>query len=290
MKEAKTWVMLSPTIIVLGVFFIGALIYSVLLSLNAFSITSNSSISLQAYADVLGDKHFVESLLFSLKIAAVSTLISIVLAIIVSMVLRKTFVGKRIAVFVYQFNIPVPHLVVAVSVLLMLSQTGLISRLFYQAGTLSGPSSFPLIVFDQNGIGIIVAFVLKSFPFIGIAVLSLLVTTTGDYEQQAATLGANAWQRFRHVLLPMMTPSITFSSILVFAYAFGSFEVPFLLGSTSPKALALLAYQDYTSVDLNTRPEAMAIANIITLIMAVVVILAYRRLDAVNKRGEAGHA
>jgi len=283
MKETKTWVMLLPTVVVLTVFFVGALAYSVLLSMNFFSITSSTDIGLQAYADVLTDRRFVDSFLFSLKVAAVSTLISIAIAIAVSMVLRKTFFGRRAAVFVYQFNIPVPHLVVAIAVLLMFSQTGLVSRGLFEMGLIERSSAFPMLVFDRDGIGIIIALVLKSFPFIGIAVLSLLLTTLNDYEQQAATLGANAWQRFRHVLLPMMVPSILFSSVLVFAYAFGSFEVPFLLGSTSPKALALLAYQEYTSVDLNTRPAAMAIANIITVVMAGLVFLAYLRLNSLNR-------
>jgi putative spermidine/putrescine transport system permease protein len=183
----------------------------------------------------------------------------------------------------YQFNIPVPHFIVAFSILLLLTQTGLISRGLYALGLLSSSSDFPLIVFDQTGIGIITAFVLKFFPFIGVAVLSLLVTTISDYEQQAATLGATGFQRFVHVLLPMMMPSILYSSILVFAYAFGSYEVPFLLGSTYPKTLSLLAYQKFTDVDLNSRPEAMAIANIITIVMVVIVIFEYAQLNAMNK-------
>ena len=284
MKETKTWVMLLPSIIVLAFLFVGALVYSLLLSFNSFSITSSNSISLQAYVDVFTDRRFFDSLLFSSKIALISTVVSVVIAIAVSMALRKTFFGRRFAIFVYQFNIPVPHLVVAISALFLFTQSGLVSRGLYEIGLINSPSAFPLIVFDKDGIGIMLAFILKFFPFIGIAILSLLLSTIGDYEQQASTLGANKWQRFRYVLLPMMMPSILFSSILVFAYAFGSYEVPFLLGSTAPKALALLAYQDFTSIDLNTRPEAMAMANIITLILISLMVIVYVRLDAANKR------
>jgi putative spermidine/putrescine transport system permease protein len=289
MKETKTWVMLLPSLLVLALFFVGALAYSVLLSLNLFSITSNGTVGFQAYVDVLTSPSFFDSLGFSLKIALISTLVSVAIATIVSMVLRKTFFGRRAAVFVYQFNIPIPHLVVAISVLFLFTQSGLASRFLYTIGAINSTSMFPLIVFDNDGVGIVMAFILKFFPFIGIAILSLLVTTIGEYEQQAATLGANAWQRFRFVLLPMMMPSILFSSMMVFAYAFGSYEVPFLLGSTSPKALAVLAYQDYTSIDLNTRPEAMAIANLITLILVVLILFTYKRLDTMNRKAVVGH-
>ncbi len=289
MKETQTWKMILPSLSVIAILFIGPLIYSALLSLNFFSITTYKVVSLQAYADIINDHRFLDSLLFSLKIAAIATAVSVIIAIIVSMTLRKTFVGRKVAVFVYQFNLPVPHLVVAISVLLLFTQTGLVSRSLFELGLINGPSSFPLIVFDQNGVGIVIAFVLKFFPFIGIAVLSLLLTTLHEYEQQAATLGASGLKRFRYVLLPMMLPSILFSSILVFAYAFGSYEVPFLLGSSSPTALSLLAYQDFTNVDLNLRPEAMAIANIITLVVVGLVIVAYIQLNAMNRTAVREH-
>jgi len=283
MKETKTWVMLLPAILVISILFIIPLIYTVLLSLNFFSITSNQTISLQAYVNILTSSTFIDSLVFSLEIALISTVASILIAIAVSMTLRRTFIGRRLSLFVYQYNIPVPHYVVAISVLLLFTQTGLVSRWFYALGLISSSSEFPMIVFDQNGIGIMIAFILKFFPFIGIAILSLLLTTIDDYEQQAATLGANRTQRFIHVLLPMMMPSILFSSILVFAYAFGSYEVPFLLGATYPKVLAILAYQKFTDIDLNSRPEAMAIANIMTIIIVVLVIIAYLQLNAMNR-------
>ncbi len=283
MKRTKTWVMLMPALLVIALLFIVPLVYSLLLSLNFFSVTSNTTVGLQAYVDVLSSKSFADSLVFSLKIAVISTAVSIMIAVAISMVLRRTFLGRRIALFTYQFNIPLPHYVVGLSVLLLLSQSGLTSRWLYALGLISSPSDFPLIVFDRDGVGIMIAFILKFFPFIGIAALSLLLTLREEYEMQATTLGANARQRFLHVLLPMMRPSVMFSSILVFAYAFGSYEVPFLLGSSYPKALSLLAYLKFTDVDLNSRPEAMAIASIITLVMVVLMLVAYTQLNAMNK-------
>ncbi len=275
--------MLLPAVLVIIVLFLVPLIYSVLLSFNFFSVTSDTTVGLQAYWAILTSQSFTASFVFSLKIAIISTLISIVIAIAISMMLRRTFFGKKLALYVYQFNIPVPHYVVGLSVLLLLSQTGLVSRWFYFMGLISSPSSFPMIIFGQNGVGIIITYVLKFFPFIGISVLSILLTTVGDYEQQAATLGANGRQRFFNILLPMMMPSILFSSILVFAYAFGSYEVPLLLGSTYPEALSVLAYQMFTSIDLNTRPEALAIASIITLVTVVLMVIAYMQLNKMNK-------
>ena len=61
------------------------------------------------------------------------------------------------------------------------------------------------------------------------------------------------------------------------------------MGSSSPTALSLLAYQDFTNVDLNLRPEAMAIANIITLVVVGLVIVAYIQLNAINRTAVREH-
>ena len=101
----------------------------------------------------------------------------------------------------------------------------------------------------------------------------------------ARNLGANRWQRFRYILWPLMLPGMLRSSILVFAFAFGTFEVPYLLGQTYPAVLPVLAYRNYHDVDLNARPEAMAMSMVITLIV-VLLILVYMKLAEMFVRAE----
>jgi putative spermidine/putrescine transport system permease protein len=90
-------------------------------------------------------------------------------------------------------------------------------------------------------------------------------------------LGANSWQRFRYVTLPFLTPGILSSSILVFAFTFGAFEVPLLLGQRFPSVLPVLAYRYHTAVDLNSRIDAMAMSVIIAVIIMAIVFV-YMRL------------
>ncbi|MCP4424895.1 MAG: hypothetical protein GY803_10410 [Chloroflexi bacterium] len=63
----------------------------------------------------------------------------------------------------------------------------------------------------------------------------------------------------------------------MFAFTFGAFEAPLLLGSRYPSALPVLAYRLYTDVDLNARPEAIAMSMIIAGLITVL-ILVYMRL------------
>ena len=59
-------------------------------------------------------------------------------------------------------------------------------------------------------------------------------------------------------------------SALVFAFVFGSYEVPALLGVRYPRMLAVLALEFFVNPDLNRRAEAMAISLIMSMLILVV--------------------
>ncbi len=62
----------------------------------------------------------------------------------------------------------------------------------------------------------------------------------------------------------LIAPPVAAGSVLVFAFAFGSYEVPYLLGRPYPATLPVVAYQYYRDTDLTLRPQAMAVAVLIT--------------------------
>ena len=108
-------------------------------------------------------------------------------------------------------------------------------------------------------------------PFIGVIVLANMQSIGEDYESVARSLGASRWQAFRHVLLPLIFPGMLSASVMVFAFTFGAYEIPAILGANYPAALPVLAYRQYTDVDLAARPEAMAMAIIIALLSAIMI-------------------
>ena len=101
----------------------------------------------------------------------------------------------------------------------------------------------------------------------------------------ARSLGANAWQRFRYVILPLIIPGVLSASMLVLAFTFGAFEIPYLLGQRFPSALPVLSFRAYTDVDLNARPEAMAMSMIIAGLITILVYV-YQRVTRAGVRDE----
>lgn len=278
--------MFAPTMIVIGLLSGGGLVYGLLQSLGWQPLIGNRQLTLDAYANILTGTEYAEQfwagLLLSLWISLASTLLSAALAVGAALLLRRAFWGKRLAVFMFQFNLPIPHIVAAIGILFLLSQSGLLSRLGTQVGLMDAPSDFPVLIRDPYGIGIILSYTWKEVPFIGVIVLAVLQSMVQDYEDSARTLGANGWQRFRYVTLPLIAPSLLSTSILVFAFTFGAYEVPGILGVRHPRALPVLALRFYLNADLNARAEAMALGVIIT---AIVMALAGGYLWLVRQRG-----
>jgi putative spermidine/putrescine transport system permease protein len=270
--------LLAPALLILGGLFLGGLGLTVLRSLRYMPALGLTVPDLSAYRDVFTAPGFLASLALSLWIATASTLIAASLALGAALLLRQSFPGRRVISFLVQLNLTVPHIVGAIGILYLFSQSGAFARLAHAAGLIAAPGDFPTLTHDPFAIGIILLYVWKELPFITLILLANLQGIGEDYESVARSLGATRWQCFRHVLLPLLAPGLIAASALVFAFAFGAYEVPLVLGASSPKALPVLAWQAYTDTDLSTRPKAMAMAVVIAGIGLGLLLLGFRTL------------
>lgn len=263
--------LLAPAMFLIGVLFFGGLTVGVMRSFNWMPVIGLTEPNFDAYRAVLTDPGFLRSFLLTFHIAFTSTLISAILAIAAALMLRRGFVGRKVVNFLFQLNLTVPHIVGAIGVLYLFSQSGFFSRMAWQIGLIARPGEFPALVYDRFAVGVILQYVWKEVPFIGVIVLAQMQALGTDYESVARSLGASRWQAFRHVLLPLILPGVLSASVIVFAFTFGAYEVPLLLGSSQPQALPVLAYKTYTDVDLAARPQAMAMAVVIALLSALMI-------------------
>lgn len=282
--RVKIALLLAPAVGVIGVLFAGGLGVASVQSLGYMPAIGMTEWSLDAYRQVLGDEDFLDSLLLTLYVSGVSTGISTVLAVLAALALRRS--GGRVSAVVFQLPITIPHLVAAVGIALVVAQTGLGARLAAGLGLIGEPRDFPALLYDEYSIGIILTYVWKEVPFIALVVLASLRGVASELEEVASTLGAGAWQRFWYVVFPVISPSVVAASLLVFAFTFGAFEVPYLLGKSYPTMLPVMAYNEYREIDLSARPAAMAINVLIALITGTVAAL-YLRLarDLGGRRG-----
>ena len=274
--RVKIALLLTPALAIIVILFFGGLTVGLMRSFNYMPVIGLTEPNLGAYAAVFTDREFYLSFLLTFHIAFTSTVISAALAIGAALLLRRQFIGRAVVNFLFQLNLTVPHLVGAIGILYLFSQSGSFARLAAEWGMIARPGEFPALVFDPYAIGIILQYVWKEIPFIGVIVLANMQALGEDYESVARSLGASKWQAFRHVLLPLVFPGVLSASIIVFAFTFGAYEIPAILGANYPAALPVLAYRKYTDVDLAARPDAMAMAVVIALLSALMIYLYVR--------------
>ena len=102
-------------------------------------------------------------------------------------------------------------------------------------------ASGPLAI-SYSWTGLLIACVWRFFPYTGLLVVSALQSTDRAIEEAAASAGANAWQTFWRVTLPMIAPAALTGGILTFVSTFGTFSLPLIMGR-SAEVLSVMAYR-----------------------------------------------
>ncbi len=278
-KERKVIWLVLPTVLVLTILFFGGFVFGILQSVGFFSVIADTDqrISFDAYLAVFQNETVRAGIILTFRVAILSTVLSTVIALAISLMISRTKRFQSTLIAIAQFNIPIPHVVAATGILLTFSQSGIVSRITNHFGITDSSSDFPIITNDPFGYGIIMSYLWKEVPFLCVLILSALRGPVTNLDETAKTLGASYSYRLRKVILPYIFPSILSGTIIVFAFSFGSYEVPYLLGEPYPSTVSVVAYQLYMDRDLVNRPTAMALATITSVIIGLLV-YAYMKL------------
>lgn len=277
MKKWAPYYLLLPFILLMSLFLMG-LCTGIAQSFGVVPVFGLTKPTVRYYIEILTHKDLVASIVYSLKIAMVSSVFAVILGSIICLFLvyreRNNKDEMSITERILKLPVITPHVVTAVFVINLFSNNGQLARLFFHLGMIQNQNQFPTLIHDRQGIGIVLAYVWKEAPFIVFFVLSLMKNINGKLGEVARNLGASEIQTMWRVTLPLCKESILSAWMIIFVFAFGGYELPFLLGATWPRALPVLAYQEFTTPDLQHRPYAMAINGLI-LFLSIVCAVGY---------------
>ncbi len=228
---------------------------------------------LDYYVQVFSRPDFLSAVGVSLKIALWSACLATVFGVLVSMAMIKC--RKTTGGMLYMLRLPilVPHAVVAVFVIQIFSQTGLLARAAFGIGLIDDYAAFPQLLYTPGYWGAIAAYLWKEIPFVAYFVLAFMSGISDSLGEAAENLGASPWGSFLEVTLPLSLPVISRAFLIIFIFAFGGYELPLLLGSTLPKTLTVQTHLVYMSPDLLQRPLAMAMNGVVLLLSAVMALV-----------------
>jgi sulfate ABC transporter permease subunit len=154
------------------------------------------------------------ALRFSLLIAFLTAAINAVLGTFAAYVLAKyRFPGKGPLTIAVNLPVALPTVVIGTSLLLLWGPIGLLGRFLEPFGL--QPMFTP--------VGVLLAHLLVTFPYMLGAVKPLLDELEVTYEEAAYTLGAGRWQTFRYVILPALRGGLFSGTLLTFAHSLGEF-------------------------------------------------------------------
>lgn len=274
MRKKRTALLLLLPFFCLTALVLAAAVIVLLQSLGYIPAFGLTQLTTAYFADIFTNTDFLRSLSVSVYLAFVSASVAAVLGVLIAAALTALKKTDSAELHIIRLPILVPHMVVAVFVVTIFSQTGLLARIAYALGLISDYAQFPQLLYTESFIGVILAYLWKEIPFVAYFVLSLMSSISNTLGQAAENLGASPLRSFFQVTLPLTMPSILNAFLIIFIFAFGGYELPTLLGPTLPKALPVLAYLEFSSPDLLHRPYAMA-ANAVILFISCATALLY---------------
>lgn len=123
----------------------------------------------------------------------------------------------------------------------ILGYNGFLNNTLIALGILSEPSS--LLVFNMNAI--LVALTLLLIPFAILPIFLALERVPKTLQRASDDLGANAFQTFMRITLPLSLPGVATAASFVFVLAIGDFLTPQMVGGTSGFTFGRLLFSQF---------------------------------------------
>lgn len=120
---------------------------------------------------------------------------------------------------------------------------------------------------------VILAHISFSLVYVVIVILARLRTFDPALEEAALDLGANEWQVFRHITLPMLLPGILAAALLCFTVSFDDYVITSLVAGVNSETLPMMIY---AMARRGVSPQVNALSLMITLGLGVFILLAGR--------------
>lgn len=204
-------------------------------SIGYFNFAGESGFSLRFWQALLADSQLWRAFWYSLRVATLSAVLSVALAYPLALWLRQPFAGSGLISALLKAPLLVHGLVAAFLYINFISFQGFLNAALVGAGVVERPLRMQN---DPYGIGVVILQIWKQMPF-ALLLLSGAIQAIGDDIIDAARdLGANGWDRFRRVVMPLTLRSMQAALILIFIGAAGDFSFQVVAGPINVNSLS----------------------------------------------------
>lgn len=266
-ERRKAWFLTLPALLWTSAFFLVPFVYVTILS---FWTRQGKEIvatwTLDNYAAFFDKAYFFKGLVISLEITVVVAVISLLLAYPLAWIIAERVPRKfqRFALIMAILPFWTSYVVRSYSWLLVLSKSGVVNQALMWIGIISEP-----LELSANRIGTVIGFVHFFVMLLTLTIYANLIQLSPNYRRAAADLGANGFQTFWHVIMPLTLPGIMVGMFLTFVLCIGDYVTPQILGGNNE-----LVLPQVIMLQIGRRAD-IPMAAALSLVLMVVVVLAY---------------
>jgi sulfate transport system permease protein len=177
---------------------------------------------------------------------------------------RDSFPGKRIVDALIDLPFALPTIVAGLVLLALYGQQS------------------PLGVnLAYTRVGVIVALLFVTLPFVIRTVQPVLLELDRDMEQAAWSLGAGPWLTFRRIILPNLVPAMVSGTALAFTRAMAEFGSTVLISGNLPFRTQVAAVNIFGQIESDNTTGAAAASTVLLVVALVVLVI----LDLIQRWG-----
>jgi putative spermidine/putrescine transport system permease protein len=263
------WLLVGPAVLFLLLLFVYPFLYGF-----ALSFQPAEGDWFVNYQKFFTDSRAWRTIITTFGLALPVTVINVGFALPIAFRLRRRTTYQRWITTLLVVPITLGTVLIADGMLTYFGPRGWLAQTLQLVHLYDGP-----IRLTHNYWGVLISLVISGFPFAFLLLLSYVTGIDPVLARAAATLGANRWNQFLHIYLPLLAPGLAITFCLVFVQAFSVFPSAVLVGapSGSTRVISIAAYEaafeNYDYAMASTVAMIMGFAQLIV----VAVVLALRR-------------
>ena len=229
-----------------------------------------AQLSFAEFWDVVTAPRVVASYKLSFGMSLLAAAINAVFGLMLAWALvRYSFPGKKLIDALVDLPFALPTAVAGIALTALYAKNGWIGQFLEPLG----------IQVAFKPLGVLVALVFIGLPFVVRTVQPILEDLDTELEEAATSLGAQRWQAFRHVILPIVFPALLTGFALAFARAVGEYGSVIFIAGNIPMVSEITPLMIITKLEQYDYTGATAIATVM-LILSFTLLLIINGLQA----------
>jgi putative spermidine/putrescine transport system permease protein len=208
------------------------------------------------YVKFFADPYYTGVLWTTLRVAALCTVVCLVMALPLAYVLARTQSRfKNVLIMLVVLPLFIGNAVRAAGWMTVFGAKGFLNVTLMQLGVISEPLQ---LMYTEGAV--VVGIIAVNLPYMVLTLQSVIEGINRNVEEAAFSLGAGPVTMFRRVLLPLSLPGILAGTILTFILGMNAYATPVLLGGPKFKMMGPLIYGQF---QLNNWPFGASVAFIL---------------------------